>query len=475
MFAPSRPAPSPRLAVLALVPALALALSGCSRKADCSDATTKASVLATARDWYLFDDLIPAAGLDPADPTQSPQDFLDQLTAEARAQGKDRGFSYLTTRAESSQFFVEGTSQGYGLGLRQVGGTRLLLTQVFGGSPAALAGFARGDELLAISPTLGGLDLLENQVATLLPAGLLGQALSSGVAGTTRSFRVRRADGALAVRTATTATYSLDPVPDAAAPLILDRGAAGKVGYLMLRTFVGTADPLLRQAAAAFRAAGVTELVIDLRYNGGGRIDVAETFLDLLRAAPGSADVMFRFRYNARHAAAEESAFFRPLPQSLPLTRVAFIVTGGSASASELLVNSLQPYLPVALIGERTYGKPVGQFGFEEPDCPTLLYLISFQLLNRDGAGDYFQGLPDAAFTGASCAAEDDLGHPTGDAAEASTAAALQWLADGTCPAGPIPDPAPAAASRLLEGRGPAGFPEVAAPSLVQRHLPGVF
>ena len=477
ILTPSSPARPPRLAPLALV-LLPLALAGCpnSDAVDCSDAATKGAVLETARAWYLFDTLLPATPPVATDPTQSPQQYLDLLTAEARAQGKDRYFSYLTTKAASSQFFEEGTSQGYGLGLHQVGTDQLFITQVFTGSPAGQAGFARGDQLLAIAPTAAELDLPQNQVAALLPAGQLSQAFSSSVANTTRAFRVLQVGAATpVVLTATTAVYSLDPVPRAAAPLILDRGAAGKVGYVMLRTFVGTADPLLRQTAAAFQAAGVTLVIVDLRYNGGGRLDVAATFLDLLRATPAAGDVMYRFKFNARQAAQESATYFQAQPQSFSPAKVAFIVTGASASASELMVNALQPYLPVALIGARTYGKPVGQFGFDDPGCPSMLYLISFQLLNRSLTGDYFLGLPDASFSGGSCAAEDDLTHPTGDPAEASTAAALQWLESGTCPAGPIPDLAPAASSRFLSGQGPAGFPVPAEPSLAQRYLPGLF
>lgn len=477
---PARSTPDRSRHLVALALLLSpLALAGCPKSAepaDCSDTATKQAVLDTAREWYLFDTLLPNPAPPTTEASQTPQDFLDLLTAEARAQGKDRYFSYLTTKAESAQFFQEGKSHGYGLGLKQEGTDRLFVTQVFTASPAWQAGFARGDELLAIAPTEAALDLPESQVSYLLPAGLLGQALSSAVPNTTRYFRLLHTGAAApVVLSATTAEYSLDPVPKADAPVIFDRGAAGKIGYVMLRTFVGTADPLLQRTAAAFKAAGVRKVIVDLRYNGGGRLDVASTFLNLLRLTPTTDEVMYRYKFNAQQATQEGGAFFVAQEHSLSSTQVAFVVTGGSASASELLVNALQPYLPVALIGARTYGKPVGQFAFDDPGCATLLYLISFQLVNRDLTGDYFQGLPDAHFRGDSCAAEDDLTHPTDDPAEASTAAALQWLESGTCPAGPIPDAPPAVASRLLSGQGPAGFPRQEAPSLAQRHLPGLY
>lgn len=485
-MAPIRIRTLPALAALAV----AATLAGCggTSSPDCSPASTKGAILATARSWYLFDSLIPTTGLDPSDPTLSPAEFLDAITAEARSQGKDRHFSYLSTKEASAQFFEEGTSLGFGIGLRFVGTDRLFVAQVFGDtpgdpspSPAALAGLARGDELLAIAPTQAALADPDRQVAAILAAdaltpGALGAAFSSSVLGTTRWFRLLRPDGSTAERSATTAVYSLDPVPGAAAPTILDSGGR-KVGYLALRTFVGPAVPLLRQAFATFQAQGVSDLIVDLRYDGGGRLDVASVFLDLLRAGHAG-DQKFWLLHNAQHPEQNAADPFRAEPNAIAPARVAFIVTQGSASASELLPFALLPYLgaDVALVGERTYGKPVGQYGFAGQDCPTLLYLLGFQLANRDAAAAYFTGLPDTAFAaaGSSCAAEDDLTHATRDPLEASTAAALQWIVDGSCAGGAIPTtdaPVPLLSRRVVG----AAFPGVAEPSLAQRHLPGLF
>ena len=477
----SLPRAHPRALTLAVALAALLPwLGGCSSSPgpDCSPTATKASILSTARDYYFFDTLIPASGLNPADATQTPEAFLDAITANARAQGMDRHFSYLTTKEASAAFFDEGTSLGFGVGIKKVGATQLFVTQVFGGSPAAGAGLARGDEFLAIAPSAAALDDAANQLPALLAAdaatpGALSAAFSSSVQGTTRWFRLRRVGGATVEVQATTAVYSLDPVPDAAAPRLVQVGGK-KVGYIVLRTFVATAEPLLRQAAADLLARGATDLVIDLRYNGGGRLNIAGVFLDLVRAGhPG--DLKWTMKLNARHSAEESSALFATTAGALSPGKVAFIVAGGSASASELMVNALVPYLGsnLAVIGDRTYGKPVGQFGFASADCPTMLYLISFKLVNRDGGGDYYQGLPDASFSAAgaaSCAAADDLAHPVGDPLEASTAAALQWISAGTCPAGPIPAATPL--TRMAQG---AAFPAPPEPSLAQRHVPGLF
>jgi C-terminal processing protease CtpA/Prc len=95
------------------------------------------------------------------------------------------------------------------------------------------------------------------------------------------------------------------------------------------------------------------------------------------------------------------------------------------ASASELVANALRPYMPVVLIGDRTYGKPVGQYGFEF--CTKVLALVSFSLKNADGQGDYFDGLAPT------CQAADDVTHEIGDVEEESLREALQFIDSDRC------------------------------------------
>jgi hypothetical protein len=142
-----------------------------------------------------------------------------------------------------------------------------------------------------------------------------------------------------------------------------------------------------------------------------------------------------------------------------------------------MLVNALLPYFRgnLALVGSRTHGKPVGMEPLPVPGARTWgVLLVTLHVRNAAGVGDYFQGLPDRHFAGSSCAAEDDLRHAPGDPAEASTAAALRWIVDGTSALGPI-QPAPAAA-RLATGV-PAGpdsgsWPRTQGPV---HDLPGLF
>lgn len=484
----------PALAVAALVAAGLLAgapLAGCSggSSPDCSVQGLNAWVLAQARAYYLFVQDIPA-GIDPATfPTT--RALLDKIMDKVPA-GADpatfRRFSYMTTQAAVSQHYQVGTSQGYGIGLRYVDPVRVFVSYVLGGSPAAQAGFARGDELLAIAASADLLTADASQVSTQLgdPTGAaFSAALGSGVLGTTRVFKVRRADGTTeAVLTATVGVFSLDPVP---APQVFTVGAR-KVGYLTLRTFIDPAVPLLDAAFGELKAQEITDLVVDLRYNGGGYVHVASDLLDLLAkghggVAAGRGDVQFWMQYNAQLSSANQRFLFA-YPEAANAFdpgadgRIAFIVSGDTASASEVVPFALRPYLGgrVALVGAHTLGKPAGQNGLVPSGCQDVLFLLTFQFSDRDQArATYWSGLPDGAFaaTGSSCAAPDDLAFQLGDVNEKSLAAALQWIGQGTCPAGPIATtdaPAP-----LVARAAPHRALRAAEPTLAQRDLAGLF
>ncbi|HEY6105419.1 MAG TPA: S41 family peptidase, partial [Anaeromyxobacteraceae bacterium] len=412
--------------------------------------------------WYLFPELLPAQ-VDPA-AFATATDLLDALTAGARALGRDRYWSYLTTIQAADQLFGQGQAVGFGVSLL-LRGSQLFVAQVFAGSAAADAGFIRGDEILALGDTATTLV----PAADLIGAGTLGAALGPSQIGVTRVFQVLPAappGGAAVLRTAAKSVFSLDPVP---AYAVVGRTSLPPAGYVNLRTFIRPAETRLRQAFLAFQEAGVTDVLVDLRYNGGGLLSTAELLADLLGGGRAG-QTMYRLSNAPAKSALDVTATFAVQPEQVNPARIAFLTTGASASASELVPNALEPYKPLALVGARTYGKPVGQRGFEIAGCPSLLFLVSFQLRNAQGDGDYFGGLPDAAgaFSGPLCPAEDDLLHAQGDPAEASTAAALSWLETGTRPSPPV-------AFRLQRPAAPDGYPAPPRPSPAQIHLPGLF
>jgi hypothetical protein len=108
-------------------------------------------------------------------------------------------------------------------------------------------------------------------------------------------------------------------------------------------------------------------------------------------------------RHNDRNRRWNQTLRFGGAASSLRVERLVVIATRASASASELLINGLTPFLPVVIVGDRTYGKPVGQCGL--PFCDKVFAPVAFSMVNARGEGDYFDGLP------VDCAAADDTGH----------------------------------------------------------------
>ncbi len=447
---------------------LAVALSSCdrSRGSDCSVGGVKQDLLAAVDRDYLYLDLLPAS----IDPTAyaTPDDLLAALTATARAQGKDRGWSFLMPLEQYLQYFRDAQSVGYGLSLLTTGAApslQVFVKQVFAGSAADQAGFVRGDQILAAGPDPSTLTdvagLTADQVSALLSAG--------GAAGVAKAVQVMPLGGGNAViRTMSSAIFDLDPVASVK--------VFGTTGYVQLRTFVPSAEAALQSAFAQFQSQGVQNVVVDLRYNGGGSLDTAAYLADLLGGGRIDGQPMVYLQFNANRpdqTSLSHYAFHRQ-PESATPQRIAFITTGGSASASELVPNAIDAYpssIRVGYVGSTTYGKPVGQLSGQLGSCDAVLFLVAFQLVNANGNVDYFSGLPDAKSNGPLCPAPDDLTHAQDSMDEASTAAAVYFAENGTCP----PAPAAPAGVRARAPAAPIDQLGARARTLLQRDMPGTF
>ncbi|MEZ5710384.1 MAG: S41 family peptidase [Blastomonas sp.] len=397
----------------------------------CSLSARQSWALAQMNEWYLFPETLPT-NLNPAN-YSTVDDYIDALTATARAQGRDRFFTHLASIQEENAFFSSGASAGFGIRLGyDTSQNRVFVIETFENTPALTAGLDRSAEILAIGTSTANLQNVSAIMASQGPAGVVN-ALGPSTVGTTRVLRVNDASGTRNI-TLSKAEYDIVPVSTRYGAKIITDGAR-KVGYLNLRTFISTADQGLRSAFAQFRSEGVTEVIIDLRYNGGGLVSIAELFGDLLGRNRFTSDVFSFTTFRASKAQFNESRNFDPQAQSIAPTKIAFIGTGGTASASELVINAMIPYLNAnaALVGTNTFGKPVGQIALDRPECDDRLRVVAFRTENADHQGDYYGGLGDVIQ--ASCQAPDDISRPLGDAQEASVAAALDFLAGRPCTA----------------------------------------
>ncbi|WP_380781345.1 S41 family peptidase [Sphingomonas sp. R86520] len=434
--------------------------------AGCSLRERQDWAAAQLREWYLFPDTLPAS-LSPT-PYTTVDDYIDALTATARAQRKDRYFTYLTSIKDENAYYNSGSSAGFGFRLGIDSTNRLYVIESFEGAPALAAGLDRGTEIVAVGTTTSNLRTITAIMAAEGSAGLT-TALGPDTVGTSRVFQIADAAGTRTV-TVAKSDFTLQPVSSRYGTQIIQDGGRS-VGYVNLRTFISTADPALRQAFARFRAQGITNVIVDLRYNGGGLVATAELLSDLMGANRSTSEVVDYTTFRTEKAANNSTRFFAPQPESIAPTKIAFIGTGGTASASEFVINAFIPYLHAnaALIGTNTFGKPVGQIALDKPDCDDRLRVIAFATQNAARQGAYFDGL--ATKVEASCRANDDIGYPLGDPREASTRQALDFLAGRSCTA--IAGTASAQSARTTVVR--QDLLMSTAPSTAQRMVPGSF
>jgi carboxyl-terminal processing protease len=326
----------------------------------------------------------------------------------------------------------------------------LYVTAVYPNSPADKAGVKRGWLIKTINGTAVGTSYTAqqsflNSSLSESSVALTGTKYSEGVAG--ESFSV----------TLKSASYTSSPIY---ASKVITAGAK-KIGYLALARFSSESNAItvLDNAFTTFSSQGVTDLVVDLRYNGGGYVSTAEHLVNLI--APSTATgTMFIEYYNTMmqtgksvilknqprkddndkivgtyddydYSPAGNTATFTKAGALNSVKNIVFLVSSSTASASELVINSLKPHMTVKLVGDTTYGKPVGFFPVRLENRYDV-YLASFETKNSAGQGGYYTGMvPDVNENLASSDFFDDPRYNFGEVKEKYLAKALSLLAPG--------------------------------------------
>ena len=442
-------------------------------RTDATSATTIAT-LATEKNWirshfdaaYLWYDQVPSVDASAAAYSGS-MTALDSLgvplplgnyfqalkTKATTASGNllDR-FSFAYPTAAWKQLSQSGIVAGYGIEwTRNSSYTprswRVAIVQP--GSPGAIAGIQRGDTLV----TVDGVDFINGATNAEI------DALNNGLfpASNTSHTLVFSRAGSAAVTAVLTASDNVvvDPVPVAT---VITNGAQ-KVGYLHFTDHIASSEVKLIAAINDFKAQGVTDLVLDLRYNGGGYLYLSSEMAYMIAGAYRVSGKYFeKLNYNAKRMidnAADATPFYnsscvldasynctsRQALPTLNLGRVFVIAQGDTCSASESIINSLMGIdVEVILIGGKTCGKP---YGFVARDnCGVSYFPIEFRGENYKGFGDYADGFSPVTANANStdligCPTVDDLDHSLGSTSERMLATALQRMADGTCLAPP--------------------------------------
>ena len=340
-------------------------------------------------------------------------DYLDALRFPGDATVPRDRWSYIQDTASYSQFFGAGKTLGYGL---QVNGRELQLPlrarYVEPQSPAALAGITRGDTIVSVNGRTAADIVGTNDFSSLSPAK----------AGDAITVVFNSAAGARSV-VLTAAVYSLVPV---STTQVLTLADGRKAGYLFLKDFVSQAEVPLAQALAEFNKAGATELILDLRYNGGGLVSTASVLASMIGGSADNGRVFATLNFNARNAASNSSYLFNANAAS-PFTRAVVLTGVRTCSASELVVNGLKPHMNVVTIGAASCGKP---FGFVPKDsCGNTYSAVNFESFNSAGQGRYYDGIAPT------CTVAEDFTRALGDPAEVLAAAAANYIVNGACPA----------------------------------------
>jgi len=372
----------------------------------------------------------------PAD-FSSPQGYFSSLKTSAHsASGRALDRFHFFYPTDVWEAMSQGTEFGYGWQLASLQNTpprQLYIALSDPNSPAGLAGVTRGARIMAVD----GEDLVNGGNVTVLNNGLF-----PATAGETHTFSVLDAN-ALTPRNVTLVSgeVAIDPVPTVGT---IDT-ASGKVGYILFNDHNFPSEGRLKTAFTQLKAAGIQDLVLDLRYNGGGLVYVASQVAYMIAGPARTNNKVFeKLTFSDKRTAetndpANAYPFFdttsgfpgtnttaNSVLPSLNLTRVFVITSGDTASASESIINGLQGVgLQVIRVGANTYGKP---YGFTPRDnCGVTYFSVEFKGTNNVGFGDYDDGFSPT------CQAADDFNHALGDTAEGRLAAVLNYRATGTC------------------------------------------
>jgi hypothetical protein len=405
------------------------------------------------RSWtnelYLWYREVP--DIDPNDySTRAYFDLLKTTATTPSGNDKDR-FHFVYDTNDWEKLSVAGETIGYGLlwaVLAERPPREIVVAYTDPNTPAAAAPVVRGERVLAVDNV--SVDADTTSGVNALNAGLFPQT-----AGELHSFTLQNPSTG-ATRTVTLQSDDVTTVPVQNVKTVNVGG--GTVGYLQFNDHIATAESQLISAITFLRDQGADDLILDVRYNGGGFLEIASQLAYMIAGPTRTNGKTFeRLQFNDKYpntnpvtggslaplpfrntTAGFSVSQGQPLP-SLDLNRV-FVITGpGTCSASESIMNSLRGIdVEVIQIGSSTCGKPYGFY--PQDNCGTTYFSIQFRGINDKGFGEYADGFSPANTSGPAgeevpgCSVADDFTRQLGDPLEARFAAALGYLDTGTCP-----------------------------------------
>jgi carboxyl-terminal processing protease len=361
------------------------------------------NILDLMQDKYLWYNQVPT-NVNPDD-YDDPNEFLDALLYKPIDK-----WSFLITEEEYIQYFVEAKFYGHGFsfGADQLG--KLRVAYLFDSTDLYSAGVRRGWIIKKINGTAVNINVDVSEL------------LGSSEPGVTNVFLFEKPDGTEVEISSTKGEVAMNEVLYCDTLHVSDK----IVGYLVFNGFIGYAKEELTKAFTFLKNAEANELIVDLRYNGGGDVDISTYLASLIGGSTTSGKLYTKMANNDKNTDSDKLINFTNEASALNLNRVFFITTSGSASASEAVINGLEPFMPVYLIGTQTHGKPVGMEGYQFRNSNYIIFPITFKLTNASGYGDYYDGLP------VDKESPDDVTHDFGDRNEECLKQTLYYIQNGS-------------------------------------------
>jgi carboxyl-terminal processing protease len=356
-------------------------------------------------EWYYWYNLMPTVNKDNyADP---------YLLMDAMRYKQLDKWSFV---ADYDQFMaqMQGEFVGHGFAVDTVSGTVRIVT-IYSASSLYAAGVRRGWIVKKINGT---------DVAHVISSGgwtAYQNLLGSQQAGITNTFLFQKPDGTEITIPSTKLSFTVNSV------IICDtlHLSSGLTGHLVFDAFIAPSEGELAAAFAYLWINGVQDLILDLRYNGGGYLYIAQILASYIGGNSINGSQFVKLTFNDRHAVDNEVFPFISTIYPASLPRLVVITGPGTASASECLINGLKPYMSVVTIGETTDGKPVGM---STGDIGKKYFIapITFSIVNKNNEGDYFAGIAPTFQE------SDDITHDYSDRQESCLKAAIEYLETGS-------------------------------------------
>lgn len=398
---------------LLFIPLLIIAvLTSCEKDPDpgktanVTPEMAKDSLYYIMKDWYYWYNQMPDVN---KDSYSDPFKLMDAM----RYPSLDR-WSFV---ADYDEFIAEmqGNFVGHGfrLGVDDAGKARIAM--IYNNSALYASGVRRG----WIVKTINGQDI----AAALLSGdeAAYNNIIGPSTGGITNIFVFTKPDGTDVTISATKSSFQVNTVL-AADTLHLKNGIAG---HLVFESFITPSSAELKTAFTKFKNAGITDLVLDLRYNGGGYLDIARELASYIGGNGLAGKVFAKLQYNDKHTQVNKPYNFISTSYSVTLPRVVVITTRGTASASEAVMNGLKPFVQVVSIGDTTNGKPAGMNGWDIGQ-KYFMWPVTFKMVNADNQGEYFDGIAPLK------TAPDDITHDFSDRREACLREAVRYLETGS-------------------------------------------